>query len=142
MQVQPYLFFDGRTEEALNFYKKALGAKVEMMMRFDECPDPIPPGCAPADLKKVMHASFKVGDAMIMASDGLASGKPNFQGVSLSLSVPSEADADRMFGGLADGGQVQMPMGKTFFAQRFGMVADKFGVSWMIIVPPPEQRAA
>jgi len=139
MQVQPYLFFEGRCEEAIEFYRKALGAKVEMMMRFKDSPEPIQPGmCAPGSEDKVMHASFKVGDSAIMASDGRATGKPVFQGVALSLTVPTEAEADRKFGALADGGQVQMPLGKTFFSPRFGMVADRFGVSWMVIVPQPK----
>jgi PhnB protein len=132
----PYLFFDGRCEEALEFYKKALGAKVEMLMRFKESPDPPPPDCAPTDSNKVMHASLRIGDAVVMASDGMAQGKPEFKGFSLSVDAKDEADADRKFAALADGGQVQMPLGETFFARRFGMVADKFGVGWMVIAGP------
>lgn len=134
MQVQPYLFFDGRCEEALAFYRKAIGAEVEMMMRFKENPDPQPGMCAPGSEDKVMHACFKVGETAIMASDGHCNGKPSFQGFSLSITAPSESDADRLFGALAEGGQVRMPLGKTFFSPRFGVVADKFGVSWMVIV--------
>ena len=133
-KIQPYLFFEGRTEEALQFYGKVLGAKVEMLMRFKDAPEPPPPGqCAPGSQDKVMHSSFRIGDAEVMASDGMCSGKPSFQGFSLSVSARDESDAKRMFAGLSEGGQVQMPLGKTFFAQRFGMVADKFGVSWMVI---------
>jgi PhnB protein len=136
MSIQPYLFFDGRCEEALNFYTKTLGAKVEMLMRFKDNPEPPKDGCAPpanaAD--KVMHTCFRVGDAAIMASDGRCEGKPNFQGFSLAYTVPNEADADRAFGALSDGGQVQMPLTKTFFSPRFGMVTDRFGVTWMILV--------
>jgi PhnB protein len=134
MPIQPYLFFDGRCEEAIEFYKKALGAKVEMLMRVKESPDPPPPGTYPPGCEeKVMHASLRIGDAMVMASDGRAQGKPVFKGFALSLEAATPADADRMFGALADGGQVRMPLGETFFSPRFGMVADRFGVEWMII---------
>jgi PhnB protein len=133
MQVQPYLFFDGRCEEAVAFYKRALGAKVEMLMRFKDSPEPEhnPPGAA----DKVMHASLKVGDTTIMASDGRCQGQPSFQGFALSLPVADEAEAERVFHALAEGGQVQMPLAKTFFSPKFGMVADRFGVSWMVLVP-------
>ncbi|MDO8876606.1 MAG: VOC family protein [Pseudolabrys sp.] len=130
MQVTPYLMLDGRCEEALEFYKKAVGAEIGMLMRFNEAPEG---SCAPAAGDKVMHSSFKIGDTLLMASDGNNAGKPEFKGISLSINAKDEADADRMFKALGDGGQVQMPMDKTFFAKRFGMVADKFGVSWMII---------
>src|SRR4051794_38623663 len=133
MQVQPYLFFEGRCEEAIEFYKKALGAKVEMMMRFKESPEKNP-NCTPSDDNKIMHAAFKVGDAVVMASDGMASGKPDFKGFSLSIAANSEAEADKMFNALANGGKVQMPLTKTFFAPKFGAVADKFGVGWMVMV--------
>jgi len=137
MQVQPYLFFDGRCEEAVEFYRKALGAEVEAMMRFKDSPEPLAPGmCPPGAENKVMHACLKIGESRIMASDGRATGKPVFQGVSLSLDVPTDAEADRLFAALADGGQAQMPLAKTFFSPRFGMVADRFGVGWMIIVVP------
>ena len=136
MEVQPYLFFEGRCEEALEFYRGALGAEVTALMRFQECPDPMPPGMLPPGAEdKVMHAVFRVGGATVMASDGRCSGQARFGGVSLSVSVPDEATADRFFAALAEGGQVQMPLGKTFFSPRFGMVADRFGVSWMVIVP-------
>jgi PhnB protein len=135
MLVQPYLFFDGRCEEALEFYRRAVGAETTMLMRFKDSPEPPPPGCAPSSDNKVMHSSFRIGDTTIMASDGRAMGKPNFDGFSLSLSVASEAEADRRFNALADGGEVIMPLGKTFFSPRFGMVSDRFGVKWMVIVP-------
>jgi PhnB protein len=132
--VQPYLFFDGRCEEALEFYRQALDAKVEALIRFKESPDS--DMCQPGiDPNKVMHANFRVGETQVMASDGQCEGKTNFQGFALSLSVPTEAEADRRFAALAKGGQVQMPLSKTFFSPRFGMVADRFGVLWMIIVP-------
>ncbi len=137
MQVQPYLFFDGRCEEALEFYKSTLGIKVEMLMRFKENPDTPKPGmCPPGAEDKVMHAAFRLGDSLVMASDGMAQGKPDFKGFSLSIDASSEAEADRLFAALGKGGQVQMPLGKTFFSPRFGMVADRFGVSWMVIVLP------
>ena len=132
-QIQPYLFFDGRCEEALEFYKTALGAKVEMMMRFKDNPDPQPGMCAPGSENKVMHAQFKVGDTRVLASDGRCTGKPNFEGISLSLHAKNEAEAKRLYGALADGGQVQMPLAKTFFSPSFGMLADRFGVNWMVI---------
>jgi len=135
MQVQPYLFFDGRCEEAIEFYKKSLGAKVEMMMRFKESPEPHQPGMMPPGSEnKIMHACVRIGDTAVMASDGRCLGKPAFQGFALSLTVANEAEADKLFKALGDGGQVQMPLTKTFFSPRFGMVADRFGVGWMIIV--------
>ncbi|MBD0274870.1 MAG: VOC family protein [Acetobacteraceae bacterium] len=135
MKVQPYLFFEGRCEEAIEFYRGALGAEVTALMRFRDSPDPPPPGMVPAGAEgKVMHAEFRIGDAAVMASDCRCSGQARFGGVSLSLSVPDEATADRFFAALAEGGQVQMPLGKTFFSPCFGMVADRLGVSWMLIV--------
>ncbi len=138
MQVQPYLFFDGRCEEAIEFYKKALGAEVEMLMRFKEAPPPSGnpgEGCAGPmpDGNKVMHSSFKVGDTTIMASDGMANGKPEFKGFSLSINAKNDAEAERLFKALSDGGRIEMPLAKTFFSSAFGMVADKFGVGWMVI---------
>ena len=137
MRVQPYLFFDGRCEEAIEFYKRALGAGVLALMRFRESPDPPPPGVlAPGSEDKVMHASLRIGETEVMASDGHCAGEPAFQGVSLSLSVAGEAEADRLFNALAEGGQVQMPIGRTFFSPRFGIVAGRFGVSWMVVTTP------
>jgi PhnB protein len=139
MEVTPYLFFDGRCEEALEFYRKALDAEVTALIRFKESPDPSM--CMPGiDQNKVMHANFRVGETQVMASDGRCEGKLNFQGFALSLSVPTEAEAARRFAALADGGQVQMPLTKTFFSPRFGMVADRFGVSWMVIVAQSEDK--
>ena len=138
MHVQPYLFFDGRCEEALEFYGKKLGAEVTMLMRFKESPEPPQPGMVPPGSgDKVMHAGFRVGDTTLMASDGHCQGKPTFQGFTLSLTVPNDAEADRLFTALSDGGKVQMPLAKTFFSPRFGMVADRFGVSWMVYVVQP-----
>jgi PhnB protein len=137
MNVQPYLFFDGRCEEALEFYRQALGAEVTVLMRFKDSPEPCDPAMVPPGSEhKVMHASFRVGDATLMASDGNCKGQPKFDGVSLSLTVPSVEDAHRFFAALGEGGQVQMPLMKMFFSPQFGMVADRFGVSWMIYVAP------
>lgn len=131
MQVTPYLMLDGRADEAIDFYKKNLGATVKMLMRFKESPDPAT--CAAGSAEKVMHACLAIGDSNVMLSDGSNNGKPEFKGVSLTLGAQTEDEAEKMFAGLGNGGQVQMPMTKTFFAKRFGMVADKFGVNWMVI---------
>lgn len=136
--LQPYVFFEGRAEEAAEFYGQALGAKVEMLMRYADMPQPAPEGSVPkGGERKVMHMALKIGDSMLLASDGQCTGQPKFGGFSLTYSAATEADADRAFNRLAQGGQVQMPLGKTFFSPRFGMVADKFGVGWMVIVPAP-----
>ena len=136
MLVQPYLFFDGRAEEAVNFYQRALGAKVEMLMRFSESPDPPPPGMVPPGSEnKVMHMSFRIGETVVMGSDGGCTNATEFKGFSLSLTVADEKEANRVFNALADGGQVQMPLGKTFFSPCFGMLADRCGVGWLGIVP-------
>jgi len=133
-QIEPYLFFGGCCEEALEFYRTALGAHVEMMMRFRESPEPMPPGSIPAGFEnKVMHASFRIGGSRLMASDGNAEGA-KFEGFSLSIAVPSEAEADRIFAALAQGGKVGTPLAKTFWAPKFGMLTDRFGVGWMVSV--------
>ncbi|MBS1212564.1 MAG: hypothetical protein H6R26_1181 [Proteobacteria bacterium] len=136
MKVQSYLFFDGRCEEALEFYRGALGAEVTMLMRFKENPDPPKEGCAPppGSEDKIMHCEFRVGDTTVLASDGCCEGQASFQGFGLALSVPDEGTAEQAFNALADGGQVQMPLAKTFFSPSFGMVADRFGVMWMVLV--------
>ncbi len=132
MKVEPYLFFNGRCEEAIAFYRKTVGAEVQALMRFKDSPDPAmnPPG----QEEKVMHASFKIGQTQIMASDGRCGGKTDFEGFALSISVSDAEEAQRFFKALSEGGQVQMPLTKTFFSPAFGMVADKFGVGWMVIV--------
>ena len=132
MLVQPYLFLDGRAEEAIEFYRRALGAEVTMLMRFKDSPEKgmNPPGTE----NKIMHASLRIGDTTVMASDGNCQGQAKFQGVALSVTVANEAEAERVFTALSDGGQVQMPLTKTFFSPRFGMTADRFGVSWMVYV--------
>jgi PhnB protein len=135
MLIQPYLFFDGRYEEAFEFYRSALGAEVLMMMRYKENPEPHSESQAPPGSEnKIMHLRMRIGDSEVMASDGLCQGAPDFKGFSLSYKARSESEADQVFARMAEGGQVQMPLTKTFFSPRFGMVADRFGVSWMIIV--------
>ena len=135
MQIQPYLFFNGRCEEAIEFYRKALGAELEMMMRFNESPEPMPPGSVPPGSEnKVMHAALRIGGAVLMASDGMAAGATDFKGFSLSIDAPDAAGVDRMFNALAEGGSVTMPPGKTFWSPRFGMVTDRFGVGWMVSI--------
>jgi PhnB protein len=134
MQVQPYLFFNGRCDEAIEFYKKMLGANVDRLMRWKDSPDKSM--CAPGNEDKVMHASLTIGETRVMASDGRNTGNPKFDGFALSVNAKNDADADRLFNGLSTGGKVVMPLGKTFFSPRFGMTQDKFGVNWMVIVEP------
>lgn len=135
MKVQPYLFFDGRCQEAVDFYRATLGAEIVTKMRFSDSPQPHQPGMIPDGAEdKIMHMSLRIGDTTIMASDGRCLGKPDFRGFALTLSAADDAQAERLFAALGEGGQVQMPMSKTFFSSRFGMVADRFGVSWMVIV--------
>lgn len=135
MLVEPYLFFEGRCEEAMAFYTKAVGAKVEALMRYGESPEPPPPDMVPPDSQnKVMHALFRIGDSAVMGSDGNCSGKQTFSGFSLTLTVPNEAEAREKFAALSEGGTVTMPLDKTFFSPSFGMLTDKFGVGWMVLV--------
>ena len=145
MHIQPYLFFEGRCEEALAFYRERLGAELTMLMRFAESPDPETARMVPPEAgDKVMHAELRIGETVIMASDGRCSGQPAFAGAgfSLALNVSDAATAERLFAALGEGGQVQMPMAATFYAERFGVVADRFGVSWMIVGPAPTDAAA
>lgn len=140
MQVQPYLFFEGRCDEAVEFYKKTLGAKVNMRMSFKDNPEPqkADPGCQPppGTEDKVMHMEFQVGDSVIMASDGRCSNQPSFQGFGLSINYPDKAAVEKAFNGLKEGGQVVMPLDKTFFAEQFGMVTDRFGIMWLLLTAP------
>lgn len=134
MRVEPYLQFDGRCEEAIEFYKKTVGAKVVMMMRFKDAPAGACPE-QPQEVKnKIMHSTLQIGDSTLHASDGHCQGKMKFDGFSLSLSPATDAEAQKLFAALSEGGKVGMPMSKTFFASSFGMVNDKFGLSWMVIV--------
>jgi len=136
-QVQPYLFFGGRCEEALSFYQTVLGAEILMSMRFDESPQPLPPGVLqPGFESKVMHSSFRIGQTIVMASDG-CDDKSRFSGFSLALSVQDDVEANRVFNALSDGGQITMPLGKTFWSPCYGMLIDRFGIGWMVMVPGP-----
>jgi len=140
MQVQSYLMFNGRTEEALEFYKKAIGAKVEMVMHFKDAPEG---QCAPGMENKVMHSAFKVGDTVLMASDGMCNGEQaEFKGISLTLNPRTETECERLFNALATGGKVFQPLIKTFFSPKFGVVTDKFGVNWMVLVDQQQAKAA
>ncbi|WP_020185052.1 VOC family protein [Methylopila sp. 73B] len=137
MHIQPYLFYEGRCEEAMAFYEEALGAERVALMRFSDSPEPLPPGAIPAGAEaNVMHACLKIGDSMVMMSDGYCAKAARFEGVALSLTVPTPADAERRFAALSEGGEVRMPLGPTFFSPSFGMVADRFGVAWMINTQP------
>jgi PhnB protein len=136
MKVEPYLFFNGRCEEAMAFYKEALGAEVLMQMRMNESPEPPQPGTLPPGFEqKIMHATLRIGETIVMMSDGNSNMQPSFQGFTLSIAAPDAVQAERLYNALSKGGKVQMPLGKTFFSPRFGMVADRFGVGWMVIVP-------
>ncbi|HZZ71962.1 MAG TPA: VOC family protein [Pirellulales bacterium] len=133
MLVQTYLFFEGQCEEALEFYQQALGAKVEMLMRYGDAPDPVPADqIPPGSEQKILHVSFRVGESVVMASDGHCSGQAKFGGFAVSLQTRDAAEAQRLFQGLSDGGKISMPIGKTFFSPCFGMVVDRFGITWMV----------
>jgi PhnB protein len=133
MKVQPYLFFEGRAEEAIEFYRRAIDAKPGMMMRYKDSPEAPPPGMVPPGSdNKIMHAEMQVGDTLVMVSDGMVSGKPSFKGFSLAIDAPDVATLDKQFAALSEGGKVEMPLGKTFWSPRFGMLTDKFGVGWML----------
>ena len=135
MEVKPYLMFNGRCEEAINFYKAELGAEVLALMRFKE--NPPPAGMTPANWDdKVMHSCFKIGRSEVMASDGMCADGAAFSGVTLSIQVDNESEAHRTFNALNKGGKVKMPLGKTFFSPSFGMLDDRFGVSWMVVTMP------
>lgn len=142
MEIQPYLFFEGRCEEAIEFYRSALGAHVTMVMRFKESPEPPPPGALPPGAEnKVMHAALQIGDSTVLMSDGHSRGRPTFEGFSLSLTAGSVAEVERLFAALSKGGEVRAPLTQTFFAARFGMVADRFGVPWMVYMAPEAESA-
>ena len=141
MKIEPYLFFDGRAEEAIEFYKKAVGAKVTALMRFKDNPDNAQcPGPAGSE-NKIMHANVQIGESVVMISDGQCQGKMKFDGFSLSLSASNPDEANKLFKAISEGGQVMMPMAKTFFSPAFGMAQDSFGVTWMVIVPVPMPQA-
>jgi PhnB protein len=135
MNVQPYLSFEGRAQEAIDFYKGAVGAKVDMIMLFKEAPPEMQAQMSPGSKDKIMHAAFKIGDTQVLASDGRCTGKASFSGINLTLNAANNSEAEKLFGALSNGGQVTMPMSETFFAHRFGMCSDKFGVGWMVLAP-------
>lgn len=135
MRIEPYLFFDGRCEEAIEFYRKAVGAEVTLLKRYDESPESN--GMTPPDAgDKIMHATLRIGGSTVMASDGRCLGKPNFEGFSLSLTAADDREAERVFAELGAGGTVHQPLIQTFFSSRFGMLADRFGVQWMVLTTP------
>lgn len=134
--LNPYLFFGGRCQEALDFYREAVGAKVGMVMRFSDSPDPVPEGMLAKGFEdKVMHSEFEVGGVNVLASDGCNEGDGGFHGFSLALTTPTEAEAHRAFDALAAGGKVGMPLQKVFWSPLYGMVTDRFGLQWMVMVP-------
>lgn len=140
--VQIYLSFGGNCEQAVEFYKKALGAEVEMVLRFKDSPEPHPPGMLPAGWEnKVMHTSFRIGQTVVMASDGCGGSEGGgFAGFSISIAVKTEAEAEKVFAALSEGGKVTMPLTKTFWSPRFGMLEDRFGIGWMVNMLPPDQQ--
>jgi PhnB protein len=140
MPIQPYLAFNGRCEEAIEFYRKALGAEVNMMLRFKQSPDQSM--ISPENAEKIMHADVRIGDGVVLMSDGMCTGTTKFEGIALSFTVPDEAAAESGFNALAEGGSIQMPLTQTFFSPRFGMLQDKFGVGWMIYVALKEAYRA
>jgi len=134
--INPYLFFGGRCEEAIEYYKTHLGAEVEMLMRYKESPEPPPPGMVPENWgDKVMHASFRIGATTVMASDGCSNEDECFEGFRLSLTLPDQDAARKAFAALSDGGEVMMPLTPTFWSPLFGMCTDRFGLGWMVTVP-------
>jgi PhnB protein len=138
MVIEPYLNFNGRSEEAAEFYRDALGARIEALIRFSDSPEPPPPGMIPPGSEgKVMHMALRIGGSLLLGSDGSCTGGAVFQGTSLSLATDGDEQAERLFAALAEGGSVQMPIGPSFFSSRFGMVTDKFGVPWMLSVAAP-----
>lgn len=143
MHVHPYLFLNGNCEEAAAFYARAVGAEILFMARFSEGPEPVDPAMVPGgDMNKVMHMTLKIGDTMVMASDGGCGAPATFEGFALSLNLTETGEADRAFAALGEGGKIDMPLEKTFFSLKFGMLTDRFGVHWMIHVEDPAMAAA
>lgn len=138
IQIQPYLFFEGRCDEAIAFYREVLGAEVQLLMRYADNPEAeVPAWLPPGSGNKVMHATLQIGHSVVMASDGMCSGKTAFNGFKLSFNVADAAAAERVFKALGEGGQVEMPLTATFWSPCFGMLVDRFGLSWMVSVPGP-----
>jgi PhnB protein len=139
MPLDSYLFFaDGRAEEAIGFYTSALDAGTEMLMRFSDSPDPVPPEMIPGgDASRIMHACLRIAGARLMISDGgCGDGPGGFQGFSLTLSFPDVGAVESAFAALGDGGAARMPLGPTFFSPAFGMLTDRFGVPWSLLAEP------
>ncbi len=137
MKIEPFLFFDGQAEEAIGFYQQALGAKLESLMRYAECPDPIPPEYMPAGgPKSVLHSTISIHGARLMLADGVPQDGVGFRGFSLSLQYATEEPAQQAFAALAEAGDVIMPIGKTFFSSCYGIVSDRYGVRWMVMIEP------
>jgi PhnB protein len=138
MQVRAYLSFQGRTEEALNFYAKAVGAEITALMRYGDNKEVCDSGMVPPGAEnKVMHSELRIGESIVMASDTECNGKPKFEGISLTLLGKTDAETTRLFNALADGGTVQMPLSPTFFTSQFGTLLDRFGVNWMVLTDTP-----
>ena len=135
MNIQPYLSFEGRAQEAIDYYKGVLGATVDVIMHFKDGPPEMQAQMSPESKDKIMHAAIRVGDTQVLMSDGRCTGTASFSGVTLTLNAADAAEAEKLFGSLGKAGQVTMPLSETFFAHRFGMLADKFGVNWMVIAP-------
>lgn len=139
MKVQSYIFFDGRCEEALEFYGSTVGAKVNVILRYKDSPEPQPAEVLPPGSEnKIMHSEFSIGETTLMGSDGYCGGKAQFQGFALALLLDTGADAERVFKALSEGGQATMPLSETFFAKRFGMLTDRFGVAWTLLAEPKQ----
>lgn len=131
MKIDPYLNFDGNCEEAIRFYEKTLGGKIQMMMTYDQAPpgdNPTPKGWE----KKIMHVSMTLGNVTLMASDAPPGHFSPMQGLFVSLAPDSKAQAEKIYNALADKGNVLMPFQQTFWAEGFGMVVDRFGTPWMV----------
>ncbi len=137
MKVQAYVTFGGRCEEALEFYRKSIGAEVTGLLRWKDSPDANMKG-PPGYEEKVMNAAFRIGETELMADDGMGEQQAEFKGMTLAIEVANDAEAKRVFTALGDGGSVQMPLMKTFWTSSFGMLTDKFGVPWMVNVAAPK----
>lgn len=134
MLVEPYLFFNGRCEEAIECYRRIFGSPAAELMRYQDSPEPPPMPLPPDWGPKIMHGALRIGDTLVMASDGCSAEPAPFAGFSLSVTMPNAEAAALAFERLAEGGDIRMPLGATFFSPCFGMVADRFGICWMLIV--------
>lgn len=138
MRIEPYLFFHGRSEEAAAFYARALNAELHFAMRFSEAPEAPPPGTVPPGHEdRIMHAELRIGQTTVMISDGGCRDTASFDGFALAISFPDTAEAARRFEALADGGEITMAFGPSFFSPGFGMLRDRFGVNWTVVTDMP-----